>query len=238
MKKGFNQTLHPSLIPDQYDIVYNVGMQGTQFEPTFIEKWGNLAFAKRGVIDQPILSATKGVNENASAFLGLLNDLTFGGWNNGVPFIVDIWEAPTAVRYNLDNIRTHGIYITQNYKPVVKPLLRVTFSSWKEWYANNSTETLRLLNDFRILLCQPGIQYPSKLDGNITPVWWEYDWGMYANDVSGLFEGVVTPIVVPVIPPVEPPPVVEPEIPPATTFSFPKRWKVNLTITGTIEAEE
>ena len=235
MKKGFNQTLHPALIPDQYDIVYNVGMQGTQFEPTFIEKWGNLAFYKRGIIDQPILSATKGVNENASAFLGLLNDLTFGGWNNGVPFIVDIWDAPAAARYNLDNIRTHGIYITQNYKPVVKPLLRVTFASWEAWYKNNATETIRLTNDFSILLCQPSVQQPDLLSGLGKPVWWEYDWGMYANDPSMLFSGVVAPpVVIPVIPPVVEPPAT----PPATTFTFPKRWKVNITITGTIEAED
>jgi len=96
MKNGFNQTLHPSLIPDQYEMIYNVGMKGTIIDPLFLKRWNDISPQKRGVIHQPLLSVTNGVNDNASAFLGLLNDLSFSGWNNGIPIIVDIWESISA----------------------------------------------------------------------------------------------------------------------------------------------
>lgn len=237
MKKGFNQTMHPSLIPDQYDMVYNVGMKGTVIEPTFIEKWNNLAPYKRGIIHQPVLSVKNGVNENASAFLGLLNDLSFGGWNNNIPFIVDIWEAPDEYTYSLDNVRAHGVYITGKYKPLERPLLRVIVKTWKEWYETNSTETMRLFNDYRVLLCQPKALKPDELVGSGVPFWWEYDWGLYANDPTALYEGIVKP---PVVTPPEEPPVEEPpEEDLVLEIKMPTKWKISLLgglIKGTIEA--
>jgi len=236
MKKGFNQTLKPSLIPAQYDVIYNVGMKGTQIAPLFLDRWKALEGWKRGVIHQPVLSTTENVFGNASAFLSLLNDLHYGDWNNGWPLIIDIWEAPSDTRYSLDHIRTHGIYITENYKPKLKPLLRVILSTWDAWMKSNSTETLRLLQDYEILLCQPTVVKPSELTGIGVPAWWEYEFGMYANDPSLLYEGVVKPK--PPVVPVEPP-VIPPVVPPATTpTNFPRKWKVNLTISGTIEADE
>lgn len=235
MKKGFNQSKHTSLIPDQYDMVYNVGMRGTVIDPLFMDKWNELSPYKRGIIHQPILSVSDTVNDNASAFLGLLNDLGFSSWNNGVPLIVDIWEAPDNVRYSLDNIRQHGIYITEKYKPITKPLLRVILKTWKDWYNTNAIETVRLTNDYNILLCQPGVLEPSELDGIGLPIWWEYDWDLYANDIYGLFDGVVKP---------SEPPVEEPVTPPegqdlVIELNTVKKWKISLLgglIKGTIEA--
>ena len=235
MKNGFNQTLHPSLIPDQYEMIYNVGMKGTIIDPLFLKRWNDISPQKRGVIHQPLLSVTNGVNDNASAFLGLLNDLSFSGWNNGIPIIVDIWEAPENVRYNLDNIRQHGIYISEHYKPVVKPLLRVIVSTWEKWYEGNALETMRLLNDYEILLCQPEINIPSKLSAIGMVQWWEYYFGMYKMDETRQWN-VSDPDPIP-------DPIPDPELPPVVIGeqTVIRKWKISLLgglIQGTIEAVE
>ena len=236
VKKGFNQTLHNTLIPAQYEIIYNVGMVGITIHPLFMDRWNDLPGWKRGIIHQPVLSTTEDVNGNATHFLNLLNDLQYGEWNNGIPLIVDIWEAKSAeTMYSLDHAREHGIYITENYKPKTKPLLRIILTLWNAWMKSNSTETLRLLHDYNILLCQPSVTKPNELASVGIPAWWEYGFGMYVNDPSLLYDGVVKPPVV--LPPVDEEP--EPEDPPInSSISFPKKWKVNITISGTIEAED
>ena len=237
MKRGFNQGLHPTLIPSQYDVIYNVGMKGTKIDPSFIDKWKNLEGWKRGVIHQPILSVENNVLDNASAFLGLLNDLHYGDWNNGWPIIIDIWEAPSANRFDLDNIRQYGIYVAEYFQPKLKPLLRVILSTWQSWMSSNSIEATRLLQNYDILLCQPSVTKPSELAGVGVPAWWEFEFGKYANDPTMQYEGVVKPIP-PVVPPVTPEPPVVPEPP---TVTIPKKWKISLfngAITGTIEADE
>lgn len=242
MKKGYLINTHQELISSYYDMVYINAMLGKVIDPRFYKNWGDLSPLKRGLVHQPVLSITNDVNENASAFLGLLNDLSYSGWNNGIPLIIDIWQAPEANRYNLDNIRQHGIYITERYKPALKPLLRVILSVWNKWYAGNPTETMRLFNDYEILLCQPEALKPSKLDGFTIPTWWEYNWGMFVNDPTAVYAGVVTPPEPVEEPePIEEPPVVIPQPTDPVSISFPKKWKISLLgglIKGTIEAEE
>jgi len=237
MKKGFNINAHTDLVPAYYDVVYVNAMLGKTLDPMFTKYWEATNTLKRGLIHQPVLSKDDDVNDNASAFLGMLNDLSYLGWNNDVPLMIDIWKAPEEYRYNLDHIRQHGIYITQYYKPKLKPLLRVIVSTWKAWYEANTTETIRLLTDYTILLCQPGVQKPSELTGIGVATWWEYDWGMYAQDLNGIFDGVVKPPE-----PVEEPVPVTPPAPPVTPQpTAKKKYKVSLLgglISGTIEEIE
>ncbi|KKT30436.1 MAG: hypothetical protein UW18_C0016G0006 [Microgenomates group bacterium GW2011_GWF1_44_10] len=235
MKKGFNVNSHLDLVPAYYDIVYINAMYGKVVDPMSIKYWDATNALKRGLIHQPVLSVTNDVNENASAFLGLLNDLSYSGWNNGIPLMVDVWKAPKDFMYNLDHIRQHGIYITQYYKPTLKPLLRVIVSEWEKWYESNATETMRLLNDYRIMLCQPGALKPEKLSGIGVSDWWEYDWGLYAHDPETIYDGVVD------LPdPIEEP---EPEPEPLPVVigeqTVIRKWKISLfggLIKGTIEA--
>ena len=241
MKKGFEQSQHPGLIPSNYDFIYNVGVVGTTRSQLFQKKWDELPADKRGIIHQPILSVQNGVNDNASSFLWLLNDLGKNNWDNKVPLIIDIWKAEGDTRFNLDHIRQYGIYVSEHFGTVTRPLLRIIKSLWSTWVKSNAVETFRLLNDFDILLVQPGVTKPDGLDQYGLPSWWEYEFGKYAQDVTCIWQN--SPVVVVPTPQPEPPVQPEPEPQPTepVTVSFPKRWNISLfggLIKGTIEAIE
>ena len=237
MKLGFEQGQHAQLIPDNYEYVYNVGMIGTQRLPTFMPKWSEIAPLKRGIIHQPVLTPDNNVNDNASAFLWLLDDMQFNYWNNGVPLIIDIWYAEGDQRYNLDHIRQYGIYITEHFKPLLKPLIRLNLATWTAMANANLTEALRLTTDFDILLVQPGVQFPATMYQLGVPFWWEYELGKYAYDATGNWaDSPVQPVPI-VIP--EPPPAQPPTQPvPPVNVTIPKRWTISLfggIIKGTID---
>lgn len=223
MKSGYIYNVHPDEIEDNHDLIWVFGTLGNQRNPDALKNWGNLAGWKRGVIMQPKLSAGVGVNENASKFIELLNDLHYSDWNNGVPFIVDIYAASGTARFGLDHLRTLGIYITNYYNAQLKPLLRVNLTLWNAWMASNSIETTRLLQDFDILLTQWGVTKPATVAGYGLPYYWEYQDGMIKNDVTR--EWATDPL----------PPVGPGDPPPATGKQY--RITVNgISFTVTVEA--
>jgi len=117
----------------------------------------------------------------------------------------------------------------------VKPLLRVIVSTWEKWYEGNALETMRLLNDYEILLCQPEINIPSKLSGIGMVQWWEYYFGMYKMDETRQWN-VSDPDPIP-------DPIPDPELPPVVIGeqTVIRKWKISLLgglIQGTIEAVE
>jgi hypothetical protein len=242
MKLGFEQGQHAQLIPANYDFIYNVGMIGNVRLPTFQDKWNSLPPQKRGIIHQPVLSVENDVNDNASAFLWLCQDQQYNGWNNGVPLLIDIWYAYGDARYNLDHIRQYGMYITEHFKPVLKPLIRLNLATWTAFVNSNMTEALRITNDFDLLLVQTGVTEPSTMLQYGVPQWWEYEVGKFAYDETGFWNDS----------PVQPAPIEEPEQPPEEepVEELPvvigeqtviRKWTISLLgglIKGTITAEE
>lgn len=238
MKSGYIYNVKPDLFPSKYEFIYYIGITGTTRDPLFLEKWNQQVAAKRGVIHRPKLDPDeKVVYNNASAFLSLLNDLGYSNWNNGIPFIIDIFGVPSDLQFNLDHLRIYGDYITEHFKIAggAKPLLRVNHKTWSDWIGKNRTEALRLLEDFDLLLSQWGVNQPTSLLDVGKPAWWEYENGLIKNDPSRMWE--YTP---PAEPPVEPPeePVEPPVVIPVEGQKKVVRYKVSLLgglISGTVE---
>lgn len=237
MKKGYVVNEKPDLIPANFDLIYVVGMVGKERDPLCMQKWDNIPPEKRGLIHRPALAVDVNEYDNASAFKWLLDDLGYSNWNNGNPLIVDIWEASGDTRFNLDHIRVYGGYVTEYFKPKVKPLLRLNVATWNSYLQNNRTEALRLLTNWDFLLLQPGVTKPDALSDYGMPAWWEYQWDMIAYDNTRAWTTSPAPVIVPVPEPEPEPPI---EIP-VTITGIPKKWKISLfggLISGTIEAEE
>ena len=196
MKKGYCVNDHPDLIPANYDMNYQVGMFGTVRDPLFSSKWVNLVPSKRGIIHQPCLAVDANEYDNASAFKWLLDDLGKSNWDNGNPIIVDIWKAQGDQRFNLDHIRVYGSYVAEYYKPKVKPLLRLNVYTWNAYLQTNRVEAIRLLENFELLLLQPGVTKPDSLIDHGLPMYWEHDFGLYKVDETrqwAVSEPVTTP---------------------------------------------
>ena len=239
MKKGYVINKFPNLIPANHDFIYMLGVYGTQREVGFEKKYADLAFDKRGIIHQPVLSTTDGVNENASAFHSLLNDLGWNNWNNGVPLIVDIWAVSGDQQLNFDHVAQYGRYVRDHFsmKPGTKPLLRLNVKTWLDYLSNNRTEAMRLLELFGILLLQPGASKPENLIDYGYPAWFEYEYGLLAYDATR--QWVTSPRTQPVV--VPEPVVPVPVIPTPETPFVPKRYKISLLgglIKGTAEEIE
>ena len=232
MKTGYLLNDYPNLIPANYGVVYVVGMLGKEREPLFLQKWNDITPEKRGIVHRPVLNVDVNEYDNASAFKWLLDDLGYSNWNNGNPLIIDIWQAQGDTRFNLDHVRVYGQYVTEYFKPKVKPLLRVNVATWNAYLNTNRTEAIRLLNNYELLLLQPGATKPDSLTEYGLPTWWEYYFGLYKVDETRQWivsEPVPTPEPIPEPGPVEPGPMA----------SVPKKWKISLfsgLIKGTIEA--
>jgi len=234
MKKGFIYNDQPDLIPSYFDFVYFVGLTGKDRDPQFLSKWNNESPLKRGVIHQPILYSDFNEYSNGSKFEELLGELKYSDWNNGVPFILDIWKAPQSNMFNLDHLRVYqDEYVKKKMNPLVKPLLRVTPTFWNALITNNRIETMRLLETFDILLSHWAVEKPATLLDIGKPAWWEYEKGKIYNDPTKEWATSVV-----IIPPVEPPPPEEEETV-LLEIKTPIKWKVSLLgglIKGTIEA--
>lgn len=236
MKKGYVINDYPNLIPANYDLVYVLGMKGTEREPLLLSKWTNIQYDKRGLIHQPALSVNNTEYDNVSAFKWLLDDSGYSNWNNGNPLIIDIWQANGEYQFNLDHIRVYGQYISDHFAAKVKPLLRLNIATWNAYLKTNRTEALRLLNNWELLL-QPLTSKPASLSDYGLPAWWEYDFGLYKVDPTR--EWKIDEIV-----PQTPIDDTEPTQPPKQDLpisSVPKKWKISLfggLIKGTLEADE
>lgn len=243
MKKGYVINNYPNLIPSNYDFVYMVGMIGTEREPLLLSKWANIQHDKRGLIHQPALSVSNTEYDNASAFKWLLDDLGYSNWNNGNPVIVDIWGAKGEYQFNLDHIRVYGQYISDYFAAKLKPLLRLNVATWDAYLKNNRTEALRLLNNWELLLLQPGVSKPVSLSDYGLPAWWEYDFGLYKVDTTRewkIDESLPQPPVDDTEP-TQPPETTQPPEQDLPIYSVPKKWKLSLfggLIKGTLEADE
>ena len=240
MKKGYVINDNLDLIQANYSMVYAVGMFGKERDPLFVKYWTDIQPDKRGIIHRPMLGATVDEYDNASAFKWLLDDLGYSNWNNGNPLIVDIWEATGDTRFDMDHIRVYGQYVTNNFKPKVKPLLRLNIATWDAYLKNNRTEAIRLLTNWELLLLQPFTDKPASLTDYGVPAWWEYDFNFIACDVTKLWLQSPNPIPAPVDP--TQPPETDPQPEPIQpAISIPKKWKISLfggLIKGTIEAVE
>lgn len=236
MKTGYNINTHKDFIPANYDLVYINAMFGKVKEIRFNEYWNNTNTLKRGLIHQPALSYDVDEYDNASAFLELLEQLGRSNWDNGNPLIIDIWQAQGEARFNLDHVRVYGQYITNHFRPKVKPLLRINVATWNAYLNTNRTEAIRLLNNYELLLLQPGVTKPSSLTDYGLPAWWESDFGIYKVDETRQWN-IDEPVIIP-----EPTPEPEPgPTEPGPTATVPKKWKISLLgglISGTIEAVE
>lgn len=234
MKKGYVINNHPSLIPANHDLIYIEAMLGTTLDPKFTTHWESINSFKRGLIHQPALTISANEYDNASKFLELLENLGRNNWDNGNPLIIDIWEALGDTKFNFDHIRVYGQYITDNFRPSVKPLLRINIATWNAYLNNNYTEAIRLLRNWDLLLLQPGVLKPAELTDYGLPMYWEYDFGLFKVDETRQW------IVSEPVPMPEPEPLPEPE-PTQPAGNIPKKWKIKLLgglISGTIEAEE
>lgn len=254
MKKGYVINEHPNLIPSNFDVVYAVGMSGVVRDITFMSKWASLQPAKRGIIHRPAVSVEKDEYDNASAFLELLQELGNSSWQNGNPIIIDIWGASGEQRYNLDHVRVYGQYIRDHFKPLTKPLLRINIATWNAYLKSNRVEAVRLLQNYDLLLVQPGSVAPDFLEEAGSPKWWEYQLGMYAFDETGTWvDSPNKPVVNPVPEPApNPTPIPEPSPEPTPTptpspeplqMNIPKKWKISFSFgfikfSGEIEALE
>lgn len=243
MKKGYVHNQFPDSIEANHDLVYFVALNGKERDPLFLQKWNNANTFKRGLIHRPALGVDINEYDNASAFKWLVDELGYSNWNNGVPLIIDIWGAPTETRFNFDHIRVYGSYITEHFKPLVKPLLRINIATWNSFVSSNRTEALRLLNNYELLLVQPGALLPTSLTDYGIPAWWEYQLGKVAYDSSKLWldspNKPVTPTPEPEPQP-EPEPIPEPEPEPEPyIIKYPRKFIIKLfggLIKGTIEA--
>jgi hypothetical protein len=171
-----------------------------------------------------------------------LDDLGYSNWNNGNPLIVDIWEAAGDTRFNMDHIRVYGNYITEYFKPKVKPLLRLNIATWDAYLKNNRTEAIRLLTNWELLLLQPFVTKPNSLADYGMPAWWEYDFNFIARDDTKQWLQSPNPGPVPVEPTPEPEPEpIEDDEEVMFVYGVPKKWTISLfggLIKGTIEAVE
>lgn len=203
MRKYFNHDGHADAIPSLWDGVYKAAVKGKERTPGFVDWWNDQRPEQRAIVFCPWLKTNANVFDNASAMLYMLQTLTRPQWDNGNPVIIDIFEAPAANRFNLDNLNTFKVYVKENWDMQGdKLLLRVNGNVWRSWCASSPIVTERLLEVFDVLLAQPGAAKPDTLQFVGVPLWWEYDWGYYKNDPTG--EWATAPVVPPVIPP-EPP---------------------------------
>lgn len=212
MKTGFYYNANMTEPEENIDLIWIRGTIGNQRDPNVLNYWNDRAPWKRGIVMWPKLGAGSGVNENASKLLELLNDLTYSGWNNGVPLMINIFGAPAGnTRFNLDNLNTLGNYITSNFNAKLKPILRINPATWESWYSEHPVECGYLLRHFELLVVHFGVTKPASLSGYGLPYYWEYQEGKYKFDATRTWE--TTP---PVEPPIVEPPVTPPVVPPVT----------------------
>jgi hypothetical protein len=249
MKKGFVFDDNPQLLSEVYDLVYYVGMEGKERNQFSLDRWKDENVFKRGIIHRPAIMKDTDEYANASSFKWLLDDLTYSGWNNGNPLIIDIFGVGGDNRFNLDHIRVYGSYITEHFKPKLKPLLRLNPATWNAFLKANKTEALRLLTNYNLIMVEWGVTKPSPIEQVGIVKWWEYKNGMIAYDETG--EWLKSPVIVqpPVVqppivePPIVQPPVVQPPVvvePPVEEKKL-KKYKISLLgglISGTVEEIE
>jgi len=220
LKYGHYLENHPSELV--MDFVWINGMLGTQWEPMFQQDYDGYNNLKRGIIHQPVITKDHDVHDNYSAFEDLLANQHKNNWDNGVPVIVDIWEARELygdqAMLSLNDLLIYGERFRESMEPSTKPLLRMLPGTWNNWMQKPEAKViaLKVAEYFDILSVQPGWDKPSAYqtaDGNLRPQWFEYEFGLVAFDAGGHWlEGPVRniPVPEPEEPPVEEPPV-EPE---------------------------
>ena len=233
MLEGYVVDSFPEEIPGAYDFAYAVGLFGTERLGTFDGHWDNIKNIGHGIIHRPYLTAENDVYDNVSAMLWLCQETEDF---NDMPFIVDIFEAAGNQRLSFDHLRIYAGYVGERFpEGTKKPLLRMNLLTWTNWYNGNPTEAMRLLNGFEPLLAQFEVEKPSELIGFGKVHYWEWANGKIAHDETG--EWLVSPVP-PEEPPVEPPDDPDPpEEPPVEPPTNPvKKWRINLSISGEIEA--
>lgn len=212
LKYGHFLGYHPSELV--MDFVWINGMLGTTWEPMFQHDYDGYNNLKRGIIHQPVITNDKDIHDNYSAFEDLLANQHKNNWDNGVPIIVDIWEARELygddAMLTLNDLLIYGERFRESMEPSNKPLLRMTPGQWENWMKKPEAKViaLKVLEYFDILSVQPGWNKPSTYqtpDGILFPKWFEYEFGLVAFDASGNWlEGPVR----------EQPPAEKPEEPP------------------------